>query len=127
MSTIVRLPNGSAHLFLKGADESVFPLIKGENNKTKRDKFRKGEEKEEEEEEEGVRIGKEKVDGFAERGLRTLVFGVRGLGEGEVGEWVAEFVFFFFFFFFFFLFFFCFVSVLFLFCLLLLPFLFFFL
>ena len=75
MSTVIRMPNGVVRIFLKGADESIFPLVKGKEG-------------------EGVGIGKEKVDGFAERGLRTLVFGERVVGGEEERAWLRELVFF---------------------------------
>ena len=65
MSVIIVDSEGKRHLYCKGADSSVFPLLQ----------------------EESLQDTEQHLHEFASDGLRTLVFGYREIGDKEWGEW----------------------------------------
>lgn len=83
MSVIVRFPDNSIRMLIKGADSSMFPIVAGAV--ARRD----------EDENDGPVAGgsaavdqiREQVDQLARNGLRVLVLGQRILSEEQYAEW----------------------------------------
>ena len=67
MSVLVRMPDGTIQLFLKGADDAVFERCTS-----------------------GKDGAAQSTDQFAEGGLRTLVFAQREISEAEFNDWAEN-------------------------------------
>ena len=70
MSVVLRDSAGQIHLLMKGADDVVFARVRKDRDEQRR-----------------VEAYKAVLDGYGRKGLRTLVYAMRDVGEDEWKEW----------------------------------------